>query len=568
MKKINKIVAEVLIMVIVITFIPIISFAAGNSMATATKINFDTKYTGAISENNQKDFYKLSLDKSGRIHIDLTAYIPETNFYLYDSNGKSIWKSKWKRWNDISKEFNMNENIDLTSGTFYFAVEKCDGNGNYNFKITFISANESFKEPNEGDNNSIATADTIHLGTKYIGQIAQNDDCDIYKTVLSSSGRMKLNLTAYIPMSDYFIYDEKGKELWSRKWMSWNDVSKELNINENIDLTEGTYYFAIKKYDGTGTYTFNFTFTSSNESFEEINGGSNNSIVDSNSISLGTKYYGQIAINDDCDIYKFNVTSTEKISVNIKAFIEYSEYYIYDSKGQEIWSLQWARWNETSQELNITQEVEIQNSGTYYFAVKKRDSYTGNYIFTIKSGAYIPQNGLLKDYDTGKWLYYEDGDVNYDFSGLVKNTYGWWYVDNGTIDFSYNGMAKNDYGWWYVKNGKLDQSYNGLAKNDYGWWFLKNGTIDFKYNGLAKNKYGWWYIQDGTINYRFKGLAKNKYGWWYIQNGTIDYKFKGLVKNQYGWWYVQNGTIDFKYNGYASNQYGIWKVVNGKVVGK
>ena len=540
MKQIKRLLAAILVVLMLTAFIPTIASAAGNSIADATSISFGNYYTGSITETNKNDVYKFTISSSGRININLTAYIGWTSYYIYDTKGNTIWRKTSQHWNDVSKEYNMDEHVDLTSGTYYFAIET-DDTGNYKFKLSFVSANESFKEPNGGDNNSIATADTISTGTQYLGQIAENDDCDIYKFSLSSSGRITINLTAYIAWSNYYIYDTKGNTIWKETTRHWNEVSKEYSMDEPIDLTSGTYYFAIEA-DNTGNYKFKLSFVSANESFKEPNGGDNNSIATADVISLGTKYNGQIAENDDCDIYKFTMPSSGKITLVLTAYIDWTNYYMYDSKGNEVWRSTSMYWNDTSKELNLEEKIDL-SSGTYYFAIK-RNSGTGNYNFTIYAGNYTPKNGLIKE--SGKWMYYVNGKIDYNFVGLVKNQYGWWYVQNGTINFNYTGMAKNAYGWWYVKNGKLDRTYNGMAKNKYGWWYLKNGTIDYK----------------------FKGLAKNQYGWWYIENGTINYKYKGLVKNEYGWWYVQNGTINFKYNGYASNQYGRWKVVNGKVVSK
>ena len=566
MRKIKQSLASIMAILIIIAIVPTMASAAGSSISNATAIKMDTKYSGSITETNTEDVYKFTISASGAVHIDLTAYIYETYYYIYDTKGNTVWSKQWQYWNDVSKEYNMDENVDLASGTYYFAIQKSSGTGNYNFKLSFKSANASFNEPNGGDNNSIATADSISLDTKYYGQIACNDDCDIYKFTFSKSGRIHIDLTAYIYETDYYIYDVKGNNLWSKQWQYWNDVSKEYNMDENVDLTSGTYYFAVKKNSGTGNYNFKFSYTSAGETFGEPNGGDNNSIATADSISLGTKYYGQIASNDDCDIYKFTLSSSGTITLNIKAYIYETDYYIYDIKGKEVWLSTYNYWNDTSKELNFNKEIDL-SSGTYYFAVK-RNSGTGNYNFIIRSGAYAAINGLAKDPDTGRWMYYEDGNVNYDYVGLVKNPYGWWYVQNGTINYSFKGLAKNQYGWWYVQNGTINFSYVGLAKNQYGWWYVKNGTINYRFKGLAKNQYGWWYVQNGTIDFSYVGLAKNQYGWWYIQNGTINYSFRGLVKNQYGWWYVQNGTINFNYNGYASNQYGTWRVVNGKVVGK
>ena len=60
-------------------------FAAGDTIATATSISTGTTYSGSITETNLSDFYEFTINSSGRISIDLTAYICRTDYYLYDA---------------------------------------------------------------------------------------------------------------------------------------------------------------------------------------------------------------------------------------------------------------------------------------------------------------------------------------------------------------------------------------------------------------------------------------------------------------------------------------------------
>ena len=230
--------------------------AAGDTMQTATPINLNTSYAGTISSTNTADYYKFTLSTSGRVNVRITAYIYRTNYYIYDAKGNAVWEKTWQYWNSISEEYNLDENVDLTSGTYYFAVEQGSGTGDYNFMLSFTSANESFEETSGGLNNSIATASGISIGTIYLGQIACNDAKDIYKFTLSTSGRVNVRITAYIYRTNYYIYDAKGNAVWEKTWQYWNSTSEEYNLDENVDLTSGTYYFAIEQGSGTGNYNF------------------------------------------------------------------------------------------------------------------------------------------------------------------------------------------------------------------------------------------------------------------------------------------------------------------------
>ncbi len=44
-------------------------------------------------------------------------------------------------------------------------------------------------------------------------------------------------------------------------------------------------------------------------------------------------------------------------------------------------------------------------------------------------------------------------------------------IQNGQINFNYTGLAQNEYGRWYAyEGGKINFNYNSLAANEYCWW--------------------------------------------------------------------------------------------------
>ena len=370
-----------LMAIIMISSIVIIAFAAGDTMQSATSINLNTSYSGSITNTNTKDYYKVTLSTSGRVNVRITAYIYETDYYIYDANGNKVWEKTYQYWNGTSEEYNLDENVDLTSGTYYFAVQQRSGTGNYNFKLSFTNANESFNETAGGTNNSIATASAISTGKTYYGQIACNDSKDIYKVTLSTSGRVNVRITAYIYETDYFIYDTDGNKVWEKTYQYWNDTSEEYNLDENVDLTSGTYYFSVQQHGSTGNYNFKLSFTGANESFNETTGGINNTTATASAISTGTTYYGQIACNDSKDIYKFTLSRSGKVNIRLTAYIYETDYYIYDANGNKVWEKTYQYWNSTSEEYNLDENVDL-TSGTYYFSVQQH-SGTGNYNFLI-----------------------------------------------------------------------------------------------------------------------------------------------------------------------------------------
>ena len=237
------------------------AYAAGDSVATATNISTGVQYSGSITNYNPKDVYKFTIASSGRININLKANIYVTHYCIYDANGEEIWGSSYRRWNDVTEMMSMDENIDLIKGTYYFAIAQEDGTGNYNFKINFTSAKESFSETSTHKNNDFASADKIVIDKTYKGQIAQNDNKDFYKFELQKNTTLKIKATANICETNYYLYDENGNSVWSKIYVYWNDTTQKSTINETIYLSAGTYYFAVEQYYGTGNYSFYINHT-------------------------------------------------------------------------------------------------------------------------------------------------------------------------------------------------------------------------------------------------------------------------------------------------------------------
>ncbi len=390
MKRFKKLISLTLVMIMIFSILSIAPFtvnAAGDSISAATPYTIGNTIYGSITSTSTKDFYKFNLPSSGRITLIVNAYIARSYYNIYDANGNTIWSSGDRDWNDTTEKLSLNEIIDLTSGTYYLSIDEWYHTGNYNFKILFTSAGESFKESGYGNNNNISSAISISLNTTYKGQIAENDDKDFYKFNLSSSGRITLSANAYIARSYYNIYDTNGNNVWDSGDRDWNSTTEKLALNEIIDLTSGTYYLSIDEWYHTGNYDFKISFTSASESFKETGFGTNNNISVANSISLNTTYQGQIAVNDDKDFYKFSLTSSGTINLTVNAYLDRTNYYFYDASGNEVWCRDYQYWDSNNKKLNLSESIYL-SAGTYYLCVEEW-AYTGNYSFKISK--YVTQ---------------------------------------------------------------------------------------------------------------------------------------------------------------------------------
>ena len=355
--------------------------AAGSSMSNATSISFGTTYSDSLKNSREEDFYKFSISTSGCIRFRLTSYVNITYYHIYDANKNRVWDSDYQYCNSTTKELNIDKTIDLTSGTYYLCVGQYNGSGNYEFKLSFTSANEDFKETTGGINNTITTASSISTGATYYGQLAENDNIDFYKFTMLTSGNIRFRLTSYVNITYYHIYDANKNRVWDSDYQYCNSTTKELNIDETIALTSGTYYLCVAQYNGTGNYEFKLSFTSANEDFKETTGGTNNTITTASSISTGVTYYGQLAENDNIDFYKFTVSTSGSIRLRLTSYVNITYYHIYDANKNRVWDSGYQYCNSSTKELNIDKTIDL-TSGTYYFCACKYNG-GGNYNFSI-----------------------------------------------------------------------------------------------------------------------------------------------------------------------------------------
>ncbi len=382
-----------MVLSLVLATVMVISMFTGlniNSNAISAKsYTLGNTQSGSITSSNTEDTYKFTIYSSGRINLNYSSYINRQDLYLVDANSNEMWSYEYLGWNDNTHQTNRSENIDLLGGTYYFIVKKSyEYTGTYCFKITFNTAGESFDESNtySGNNNSINKANSINLSTTYYGQMAVNDDNDVYKFTISTSGRVTIKYNSSIIRQDLYLVDANSNEMWSYEYLGWNDNTHQTNRSENIDLLGGTYYFIVgRSYEYTGNYNFIINFKTAVESFNESNtyAGNNNEFSAANTISLATKYTGQLAVNDDADIYKFKVSSTGNYKLEYNSFISRQGVFVMNESGKEIWSDDYLGWSDNSKQASVSRVIKLFAGNNYYILIKKTYEYTGNYSFSI-----------------------------------------------------------------------------------------------------------------------------------------------------------------------------------------
>ncbi len=332
-------------------------FAVKITGFSATTVNWGNNYRGYISNSTSSQSYQFNLSSAGRVTLTFNSQLSSVRVYMNNASGDRIWGYQYP--NEGSTIYTL----DLIKGTYTLYVEEYwSATGAYDFTASFVSAGESFSEAN----NSITYASSPSFGTKVNGQLAINDDKDYYKYDISSSGRITLTFNSQLSSVRICIVDASGERVWGYQYPNEGSTAYK------IDLVKGRYYLVVEEYwSATGTYNYATMFSSAGESFTEPN----NTVTYASVPGFGSTVKGQLAVNDDVDIYKYTFSTAKKLTLQYNSNIKETKMYITDASGETVWG------NEYPEEGNHSYDFELE-AGTYYLYIEKY-SGEGNYAFNL-----------------------------------------------------------------------------------------------------------------------------------------------------------------------------------------
>ncbi len=115
--------------------------------------------------------------------------------------------------------------------------------------------------------------------------------------------------------------------------------------------------------------------------------GDNDSAGTAQSFTLGDTISGQIAPEKDVDYYKFTLTESGRVTLDITSYIKYYTLEIYDTDGKELWYSDYNRYNDTVGFREDVHTIDLE-AGVYYLKVTgysrgTADASTGNYTITF-----------------------------------------------------------------------------------------------------------------------------------------------------------------------------------------
>ncbi len=234
--------------------------------------------------------------------------------------------------------------------------------------------------------DDFANSAAYSVGTAVNGSITSGNESDMYTFELPSSGKLSIALSAKVRYLNVKIFDQDKRQIWKSN-PYWDPATEVITLNESVFLNKGTYYFGVSKHEGEGEYSFTISFEGVNESFSEVQGGTNNKATTANTIEMNQKYVGFIGANDNVDTYRINITA-ENPTFNLKASIYSVQLKILDEKGKEKWDLR-PTWNNSTKEMDLSRELKLP-AGVYTLSVAEISGH-GEFTFWFTDGSYVSE---------------------------------------------------------------------------------------------------------------------------------------------------------------------------------
>ena len=228
-----------------------------NSMDTANLIQLNKSVRGALSWNNDVDWYKFTTTQNGYFNVSfeytvLSADVSDCKIYLYDASGELCIDGTDYYYSVASKSSIVTFNYGIPVGTYYIKISKDDhySHNEYSLTVNFTAANNWETE----NNNSIELADELSLQQLVYGTLAVDEDEDWYKFTISTTCDIGVAFNHSAPSAAsfngwmYYICDSSGREKFGLGGYDYSGSSQPTGF---VKLSAGTYYIKVV-HSGSG----------------------------------------------------------------------------------------------------------------------------------------------------------------------------------------------------------------------------------------------------------------------------------------------------------------------------
>lgn len=293
-----------------------------NTLLTAEPIAVNTPTTGALSSDDDADYYQFTLEENGLLQFqfltDESEWVYHFNLTFYDENGILL-----NQWKDILNY--QTETTAYAAGTYYCKVDKFANSSEKNYTLTvhdtpqsqWTTASDYEIEPND----TLPKATELLSNVATIGKLNSIEDIDYYKITIEADGVLQL----------HFQHDVISTTLnqWEISFLDANGTLRNIweNAGSNGNMFvpaygchAGTYYCKIERSSYMSDainvdYTLTANFQAAAESETMFETETNDSFATANMASANTAISGNIFTESDSDYYQFDLDAASQFTV-------------------------------------------------------------------------------------------------------------------------------------------------------------------------------------------------------------------------------------------------------------
>ena len=377
--------------------------AYNNTLPYAQVINLEDDIHGAFVKNDYADFYRLNVDRSGLVSINIDSDIP-LKVKVYDDYHRVALEAG----DGITNSININEWLPIER--YYIELTRFDieEHGEYTMSST-IKIPEGYNEIEYND--TIPYAKIIDMDDVINGMFVINDNADVYRVYVDKYFDFSALVHSDIPVNVQLISNDH--KLIAK---SGNEYTRDVIADEW--LKPGYYYLMIQKSNSEdyGAYQLSM-YQEEVEGYNEVE--YNNAYYGSPLCIFGDEVIGSLVYGDAVDIYKvdmqydglFNLEFTGDVSMDVRLIDNRNLQAAIPSQADGInTGLAYSQWLR---------------AGVYYVYIKPHmDGVYGSYHFV--TDVYVPEGYNEKTYND---VYQESQRITFDDKWIGS------FVQNDTVDW-------------------------------------------------------------------------------------------------------------------------------------
>ena len=333
----------------------------GDSRSAATLVDINTSTTGSIESSGDVDVFRVDSQSEGELTVYTTGNLDTTGQLVSSDSSLDI------DGDDEGSGENFRITASVGVGTYFILVKGAGGDtGDYELHVEF--APKAIAVPDDhGDTRTAAT--DVGINTDVAGTIGAQDDVDVFRIEINSSGELTVYTTGSL--------DTEGRLSNTANTRTDRDDNSgsDLNFRIETDATAATYYVEVSSHGSdTGDYRLHVEFEESTDQVEDDHG---NTRATATRIEVNTTTSGRIDESTDIDIFRVEVGSDGELLVYTTGSL--------DTEGRLANSTSTVDLTDdnsgTDQNFHIRADA---SAGTYYIDVSAKAGATGQYQLHVE----------------------------------------------------------------------------------------------------------------------------------------------------------------------------------------